>query len=164
VFRDFNFDKDRAAAREIAAMNLPLTLIPYEGARSVRLTGADLARLDAAGGAAAWVARRARGWMKFWANVVGLDGFYPFDALAAAYAIEPMLFNCADAAVWVAKDARRRRGRDGLLIGPKGASIDKAQAAGSAHYCSQLSSAMRDWLMARLIHAASPAPAAQRLE
>jgi hypothetical protein len=59
VFRDFNFDKDRAAASEIVAMNLPITLIPYEGARSVRLAAADLAKLETAGGAAAWVAQHA---------------------------------------------------------------------------------------------------------
>jgi purine nucleosidase len=154
VFRDFNFDKDRAAASEIVAMNLPITLIPYEGARSVRLAAADLARLEAAGGAAAWVVQRARGWLKFWANVVGLDGFYPFDALAAAYAIEPKLFGCADAAVWVAKDGRRwggRFGAVGLLVGLKGEPVENLPVSGSAYYCPRMSPMMHDWLMARLI-------------
>lgn len=140
VFRDFNFDKDRAAASEIVAMNLPITLIPYEGARSVRLAAADLAKLETAGGAAAWVAQRARGWLKFWANVVGLDGFYPFDALAAAYAIEPKLFGCADAAVWVAKDGRRWGGwfgPEGLLVGLKSERVEKPMASGSLRYQTQ---------------------------
>jgi len=35
---------------------------------------------------------------------VGLDGSYPLDLLAAAYAIEPGLFDCAAAAAWVAQD------------------------------------------------------------
>src|SRR5262249_8144444 len=35
VFRDFNFDKDRIAAAEILAHGIPITLLPYEGARRV---------------------------------------------------------------------------------------------------------------------------------
>ncbi|MEX1155067.1 nucleoside hydrolase [Parvibaculum sp.] len=154
VFRDFNFDKDRAAAREIVAMKLPVTLIPYEAARHVRLAAADLAALEEAGGAAAWVAQRARGWLSYWANIVGLDGFYPFDALAAVYAIEPELFDCADAGVWIAKDARRGRGRFGpesLLAGLESERAEKPLASGSAYYCSRMSPVMHGWLMARFI-------------
>jgi inosine-uridine nucleoside N-ribohydrolase len=154
VFRDFNFDKDRAAAREIVAMHLPLTLIPYEAARHVRLAAADLARLEMADGAGAWVARRAQGWLSFWANVVGLDGFYPFDALAAAYTIEPTLFDCADAGVWVAKDGRRggsRFGSESLLAGLESERAEKPLASGSAYYCPRMSPVMHDWLMARLM-------------
>lgn len=158
VFRDFNFDKDRAAAREIVAMKLPATLIPYEAARQVHLGTADLEELEKAGGAAAWVAQRARGWLSFWVNVVGLDGFYPFDALAAAYAIAPTLFDCADAGVRVARDARRegtRFGSEALLVGPgpelESGRAEKPLASGSAYYCLRMSPAMHDWLMARLI-------------
>src|SRR5262249_50229311 len=114
---------------------------------------ADLTRLETAGGAAAWVAQRARGWLKFWADVVGLDGFYPFDALAAAYAIEPNLFDCADVAVSVAKDGRRWGGwfaPEALLVGLKGESVEKLQASGSVFYCPRVSPVMHDWLMARL--------------
>ncbi|MDZ4382301.1 MAG: nucleoside hydrolase [Parvibaculum sp.] len=158
VFRDFNFDKDRAAAREIVAMKLPVTLIPYEAARHVRLAAADLEELEEAGGAAAWIAQRARGWLSYWANIVGVDGFYPFDALAAAYAIAPTLFDCADADVWVARDARRggtRFGSEALLAGPvlglERAHAEKPLATGSAYYCLRMSPTMHDWLMARFI-------------
>ncbi len=154
VFWDFNFAKDRAAASEIVAMNLPITLIPYEGARSVRLTAADLARLETAGGAAAWVARRARGWLSYWANVVGLDGFYPFDALAAAYAVEPTLLDCANVAVWVANDGKRWGGWLGpasLLVGLESSRVERPLAGGSAYYCPRMSPGMHGWLMARLI-------------
>ncbi|MEQ8266074.1 MAG: nucleoside hydrolase [Parvibaculum sp.] len=154
VFRDFNFDKGRAAARDIVAMQLPLTLIPYEGARNLRLTAADLARLEASGGASAWVARRARGWLRFWATVVGLDGFYPFDALAAAYTIEPALFDCADTNVWVARDARRggtRFASEALLAGLESERAEEPLASGRAYYCLRMSSGMHDWLMTRLV-------------
>ncbi|MDP1625584.1 MAG: nucleoside hydrolase [Parvibaculum sp.] len=154
VFRDFNFEKDRAAGHEIVAMHLPLTLVPYEVARGLRLTAADLARLETAGGAAAWVARRAHGWLRFWVTVVGLDGFYPFDALAAAYAIEPALFDCADAGVWIARDARRggtRFGSEALLVGLDSERAEEPLASSSAYYCVRMSPEMHDWLMARLI-------------
>ncbi len=40
VFRDFNFAKDPEAAIALLDMRLPLTLVPYEAARDVNLTGA----------------------------------------------------------------------------------------------------------------------------
>ena len=67
-----------------------------------------------------------------WAHVVGLDGFYPFDALAAAYAIEPKLFGCAAVAVWVAKDGRRWGGRSSperLLVGLESERVEKDRGA-----------------------------------
>ena len=88
VFRDFNFDMDRAAATTVAAMRPPITFVPYDAARNLSLTGPDLAAMEAAGGAAAWIAVRARGWLDYWARDVGRDGFFPFDLLAAAYVIE----------------------------------------------------------------------------
>src|SRR3546814_931153 len=97
VFRDFNFEKDRAAATLVLGMRLPTTLVPYDAARNLSLTGADLARMEADGGAAAWVASRARGWLDFWKKDIGRDGFYPFDLLAGVYTVEPRLFDCAAA-------------------------------------------------------------------
>jgi purine nucleosidase len=154
VFRDFNFDKDRAAAAEILALGLPVTLVPYEAARYVILSAGDLALLDAAGGAPAWVASRARGWLAFWADVVGLDGFYPFDALAAAYALEPALFDCAETAAWVATD-RKLWGRllspEALLVGIERERAEKPRASAKAVYCPRISPRLHAWLMARLV-------------
>lgn len=101
VFRDFNFDKDRLAATLVLGMRLPTTLIPYEAARGISLTEADLSRLEAQGGAAAWVGSRARDWLDFWKEDIGRDGFYPFDLLAGAYVIGPHLFDCAEVNAWV---------------------------------------------------------------
>ena len=106
VFRDFNFDQDRQAATTVIAMGLPTTLVPYEVARQVMLGDADLGRMDAAGNPAAWVARRARGWLDFWQEDIGREGFYPFDLLAAAYVVEPRLFDCAQAHAWVSQDSQ----------------------------------------------------------
>jgi purine nucleosidase len=56
VFRDLNFDLDRAAASSVLAMRPPTTLVPYDAGRRLGLTGADLDHLEARGAAAAWVA------------------------------------------------------------------------------------------------------------
>jgi inosine-uridine nucleoside N-ribohydrolase len=104
VFRDFNVAHDPHAAAAVLGMRLPLTLIPYEAARNVSLTGSDLARLEVYGGAAAWVASRAQRWLDFWATAVGRRGFYPFDLLAGAYVRAPHLFDCAEAAAWMGED------------------------------------------------------------
>jgi hypothetical protein len=66
VFSDLNFRKDPAAVRYLLSKSVPLTLIPYEVARDVLLTPADMERLAASGPAGAWIARGARGWMEFW--------------------------------------------------------------------------------------------------
>jgi purine nucleosidase len=153
VFRDFNFDKDRAAVAEILALGVPITFIPYEAARSVTLTGADLDAIAASGGAAAWVAARARGWLGFWADIVGHRGFYPFDALAAAYVLEPTLFDCATVPAWVAKDRRLWGGffsPEALLVGLESERPSAPRTNGSAIYCPRVAETMHDWLMARL--------------
>ena len=153
IFRDFNFALDRGAARDIVAMNLPLTLVPYEGARNVVLTGADLARLEKAGGAPAWVAQRARGWLGFWSETVGLDGFYPFDALAAASVLEPRRFDCAASAIWVDRDRTLWGGYfapEALLVGRESDRPAEPRAGATAIYCPRPAPGMHDWLMARL--------------
>jgi inosine-uridine nucleoside N-ribohydrolase len=101
VFRDFNFAMDPEAARQVVAMRLPTTLVPYDAARGVELTAADLERLR---GTIPWVAERARGWLEYWRADIGREGFYPFDLLAAAYVVEPSAFHCVSARMRVAED------------------------------------------------------------
>jgi inosine-uridine nucleoside N-ribohydrolase len=153
VFRDFNFEKDRSAAAEVLALGIPITLVPYEGARHVSITGNDLAALRAAGGAPAWVAERAGGWLEFWRDVVGLGGFYPFDAVAAAYALEPALFDCAAIAAWVARDRGLRArffGSEALLVGVERERTKEPRASGTVIYCPRVAAGMHDWMMRRL--------------
>ena len=153
VFRDFNFDKDRAAAADVLALGIPITLMPYEGARNVSLTGDDLAALKAAGGAPAWVAERAGGWLRFWRDVVGLGGFYPFDAMAAAYVLEPALFDCAAAAAWVAKERGFRArffGSEAMLVGLDSERAKEPRASGTVIYCPRVATRVHNWMMSRL--------------
>ena len=104
VFRDFNFDQDPRAAAEVLAYELELVLVPYDAARHVEVRAADLDRLAARGGAAAWVAARSRAWLDFWRRDIGRAGFYPFDLLAAAYAIEPARLACARVQAGIGRD------------------------------------------------------------
>jgi hypothetical protein len=120
----------------------------------VTLSGADLAALDGAGGAPAWVSRRARGWLEYWNGVVGIDGFYPFDAVAAAYALEPALFDCAETAAWVAKDRKlggRLLGPVALLVGTARERPYRVLASATVVYCPRFSPNLHARLMARLI-------------
>jgi inosine-uridine nucleoside N-ribohydrolase len=104
VFRDLNFALDPEAARRIVALRLPTTLVPYDAARGVELTGEDLERLASAGNVAAWVAERSRAWLDYWRNDIGRAGFYPFDLLAAAYVLHPSGFRCTALSAAVARD------------------------------------------------------------
>ncbi|MGH7527938.1 MAG: nucleoside hydrolase [Gemmatimonadales bacterium] len=153
VFRDFNFDKDRAAATAVLRLGLPTTLIPYEAAREVSLTAADVARLESGGAAAAWVAARARGWLDFWKEEVGRDGFYPFDLLAGAYLVAPQQFNCAPAAAWVGEDTRLWHlfsSPPALMIGLESERPEEVRASGRVVYCPGAGPGMHGWLMGRL--------------
>jgi purine nucleosidase len=153
VFRDFNFDQDREAATSVLEMGLPMTLMPYDAARELTLTGTDLGQLEARGDAAAWVASRARAWLDFWKEGIGKDGFYPFDLLAGAYVIEPRLFDCARSDAWVSRDPRLWNlfyDPDALLVGFGRAQPPDASATGRVIYCPQVSPDLHRWLMSRL--------------
>src|SRR3954447_21329931 len=63
---------------------------------------------------------KPEGWLRFWEEDGGLEGFYLFDLVAAAYLLRPALFNCADAQAWAAPDDRLRHvlpASDALLLG-----------------------------------------------
>ncbi len=152
VFRDFNFNKDRAAATSVLAMRLPTTLIPYEAAREVMLTGDDIARLETRGGASAWVASRAREWLDFWNQEVGKPGFYPFDLLAAAYLLAPHHFDCARPNAWIGKDERLWGWFShpwALLVGIDPERPAEVRASSSVVYCPQIDSELHGWLMSK---------------
>jgi purine nucleosidase len=153
VFRDFNVAQDPHAAAVVLGMQLPLTLIPYEVARDVSLTGRDLAQLEAHGGVAAWVASRAQGWLDFWATEIGRRGFYPFDLLAGAYVLAPPLFDCVNAAAWVGEDDTVWgwfSQAQALLVG---VGKERPTAGHTSHtvlYCPQIDPTMHQWLFASL--------------
>lgn len=156
VFRDFNFVMDIRASLQIVALNLSTTLIPYDAARGIEITADDLDRLSTSDGPISWIAERARPWLDYWHEDIGRLGFYPFDLLAAAYAIEPHEFGCAPVRVWVGEDRTLfipLWRPAALLVGPADMrlELEKADAAGSALYCAQAAPGMKTELIHRFI-------------
>lgn len=153
VFRDFNFVKDPEAAIALLDMQLPLTLVPYEAAREVQVAARHLTRMTVAGGAAAWVAARARGWLNYWEREIGRDGFYPFDLVAAGYLVRPDLFGCARASAWIGKDAGILGwlGRSGLFVRPRQERISRESAAAPSLYCPELMNDAGAWILSQLL-------------
>jgi purine nucleosidase len=156
VFRDLNFTEDPEAAKRVLAMRLPLTLIPYDAARGMILSGADLDSLGRSGPALRWIVAQAQGWLEFWRSQIGTDGFAPFDMLAAAYALEPRLFNCAPTHASVGPDRLLWHDwfyrPDALLVGsgaPPGVGADVV-------YCPQVASELQAWLIAQMATAPRP--------
>lgn len=118
IFRDLNFSVDPEAVRSALAMDVPLSLVPYDAARTIRLTTADIDGLARADPAFAQAPRWTRDWLEFWETTVGLPGFYPFDLVAAAYVVDPGVFDCAEVRAEVAREwAFWLMPRSGLLVG-----------------------------------------------
>ena len=46
IFRDLNFEFDRDAAIAVLSAGLPITLIPYDAARNMQWTHADIERMQ----------------------------------------------------------------------------------------------------------------------
>jgi len=152
IFRDFNFTEDAEAATRVVAMGLPTTLVPYEAARSIVLNSTVLDRMEAGGGAAAWVAEQARPWLAYWQREIGLEGFYPFDLVAAAYVIEPSLLRCGEIPLTVEDDTWLFGwlGYRALFVTPDESADSRAYARGSALYCPDISPRLERWLADRL--------------
>lgn len=153
VFRDFNFAMDTRAASHVVALDLPITLIPYDAARGVEITAHDLNVLAEGGPAMAWVTTRSRAWLDYWRQDIGRQGFYPFDLLAAGYVVEPARFQCASVSLWVGKDPTLfipfwRPAA--LLVGQGNVRMDEPQAVGSSLYCAPLHDGFKDRLLGRL--------------
>jgi inosine-uridine nucleoside N-ribohydrolase len=163
VFRDFNFVMDMRAAEIIVALNLPITLIPYDAARGIEITTGDLDRLGEAGGTWSWLAERARSWLAYWQEDIGRKGFYPFDLLAAAYAVEPQHFGCAQVQAWVGEDPTLFIPfwrPTALLVGQNYGKVGEARVSASALYCSKVSIEFKE----RLVHRFMAKPQGPRLD
>ncbi len=148
VFRDFNFAQDEAAAATVLAMRRPTTFVPYEAARDVMLGTEVLDGMETRGGGAAWVARRSRGWLAYWRDEINRPGFYPFDAMAAAFVLQPALLRCADVTIAIERDA-------GLLgwLGRRGVVVTAPDDAGAPDvggvagaYCPDVAAGAEAWL------------------
>ena len=94
--RDLNFELDAPAMQVLLDSGVLLTLAPFEISSKVMLTGEHLARLEAGGEAARWLAGPVRDWLDRWRTSFGASGFHPFDTLAVAYLTSPDWLTCED--------------------------------------------------------------------
>jgi inosine-uridine nucleoside N-ribohydrolase len=92
-FRDLNFELDAAAAAQLMALGVPMTLAGWEVSATMWLTPDDLDRIAAKGDAGAqWLAQAARSWQSKWQKTFAAPGFTPFDTLAVGWIVAPHLF------------------------------------------------------------------------
>jgi inosine-uridine nucleoside N-ribohydrolase len=92
-FGDMNFECDAAAASELLALALPITLAGWEVCAKMWLTPEDLNRLRDEGDACAqWLAASARTWQSNWQRDFAAPGFTPFDTLAVGWMLMPEAF------------------------------------------------------------------------
>ena len=154
VFRDFNFAKDKEAAAQIVAMNLPLILVPYDAGINLAIDDADLANLSRAGGVLKWITAGAAGWLDFWKSDMGQPAFYPFDLAAAAYVLHPTSFDCAtvhasvmrDDAVWTSWFYSPKA----LLVGPVTPPLTGAPKGKLTVYCPSTRPGLKRKVLAEL--------------
>lgn len=153
VFRDFNFAKDPTSASIALRLTERISLTPYAAAREVMVTRRDLVRMQDGPRAAAWLAERAGPWLEHWEEDIGLPGFYPFDALAALYVLDPQRFRCAKIFAWIADDDRLplpwrlALGASGLLVGLESDRPRNRRASGPVTYCGGAEDGLKDVLM-----------------
>lgn len=140
IFRDLNAVLDPQAVSVVLGSGVPVIHTPYTAARQVLMTGSDLDRVARLGPAGAWIAERSRAWLEFWRSDAGLDGFYPFDLMAAAYVRSPAQFTCARVTAWVGDDALLPwfGGGPALLVALQDGLPPSTTATAQALYCDRV--------------------------
>jgi purine nucleosidase len=132
IFSDFNAAQDIVAAERVLGFGAAMALVPYQTARHVKVTRVELARLSAQSPMGAFVAAQSQGWLRWWHDFAGLDGFYPFDLVGVAAHVEPTALSCQADIARVTAD----RAVSGNRFGPKRVLVgqlswkDEADAAG----------------------------------
>lgn len=92
-FPDMNFECDAAAASELLALDIPITLAGWEVCSNMWLTPGDLDWLRDQGDACAhWLAESACAWQSEWQRNFDAPGFTPFDTLAVGWMLMPDAF------------------------------------------------------------------------
>jgi len=144
-FHDLNFRKDPEAFEVVLRSAVPVTLLPFEAATRVILLPGDLAALESTGGHGARLARDSRGWMTFWRERLGADGFHPFDSLVLGRVIRPGWFHCPTTHARIHKRrARFVESRHRLEVS------DGFTDAPRVRYCTTVAPGFKPFLLQRL--------------
>lgn len=144
-FHDLNFVKDPAAFEAILQSGVSMSLLPFEAAQKVTVTPADLSLLSSGGAPAQWLAAVSLGWMRFWQDQLGTDGFHPFDSLAVGYVIDPLNFACEQIPARVQRARSLFVARDALEVS------HTFERSTSVTYCSEVDPAFKSEVLRRLV-------------
>jgi inosine-uridine nucleoside N-ribohydrolase len=96
---EFNLTHDRPAARAVFASELPLTVVPLDVARRLKVDAHHLAEL--AGPLGRYIRQHARRWLRRSRWLHGPGGFPAYDLLAAAVLLDPDLVSIEETAAEV---------------------------------------------------------------
>ncbi len=146
TFSDFNVAQDPRAAERVLRAPVPVALVPFEAALHTTLSPPEVDSIARAGAVGAWLRARSGGWMAFWREEAGRDGFVPFDNAAVAYVLRPGLLEC------VRVRARLQRSPPWFGIGRPAELVVRTDGTRGTPvaYCGRVRAGFDAFLMARL--------------
>ncbi len=154
-FPDLNFDCDTPAMHVLLNSGAALVFTPWEVSSHVFIEPADLDRLEAGGGAGAYIAEHSRPWLAIWREQLNAPGFNPFDTLAVAWLTHPQWLEHFHCRVWieegpddtVSPDEQEATARKPHLLVDE----ERTGTIGKAIYCHHPSPDFKPMLLERLI-------------
>lgn len=96
-FFDFNQSKDPRAMRRVLASGIPLTCVPCDVARNLRVTEKELQTIP--GSLGQYLRRHAARWFRRSRLLKGVDSVPVWDLVAAVYLLKPSLFKVEETTV-----------------------------------------------------------------
>lgn len=96
---EFNLTKDREATRAVFASDLPLTLVPLDVARRLRISAWEVGKGQ--GELGAFLRRQSARWSRRSLLLRGSSRFPVFDLAAAAYLIDPSLVTLGESSAYL---------------------------------------------------------------
>ncbi|HEV2853024.1 MAG TPA: nucleoside hydrolase [Thermoanaerobaculia bacterium] len=111
---EFNLTKDREATRAVFASDLPLTIVPLDVARRLRIGPRELQEWQ--GELGSFLRRHAARWSRRSLLLRGSRRFPVFDLAAAAYLIDPSLVTLGETSAYLHANLWLEFGRGGKQI------------------------------------------------
>ena len=93
-FRDFNLIKDKYATAQVIESPVRVQLAGYELAAGGIMTREDVTRLNIAEPLGSYLSKSVEGWQAYWQTSFSIEGFYPFDLMAARSLIQDDTIRC----------------------------------------------------------------------
>ena len=93
-FRDFNFAKDKYSFKILFESSFPLHFAGYDLASEHLFGPSSLEEFSLREPLNTYLIANVKGWADYWSESFNLEGFYPFDLVAAKSILDPEGFNC----------------------------------------------------------------------